>query len=66
MFLTTNRLWTRWHVSSCRKIRQTFQQDWRMQAFSNSDAAEHVFDVENGKVLVLVEEGEGHLGTAER
>ncbi|MFD9624989.1 YsnF/AvaK domain-containing protein [Peribacillus muralis] len=31
---------------------------------SNSDAAEHVFDVENGKVLVLVEEGEGHLGTA--
>ncbi|MGW6662002.1 YsnF/AvaK domain-containing protein [Peribacillus sp. NPDC055009] len=31
---------------------------------SNSEAAEHVFDVENGKVLVLVEEGEGHLGTA--
>ncbi|MFJ7753345.1 YsnF/AvaK domain-containing protein [Peribacillus muralis] len=31
---------------------------------SNSDAAEHVFDVENGKVLVLVEEGKGHLGTA--
>ncbi|MGE6375649.1 YsnF/AvaK domain-containing protein [Peribacillus muralis] len=31
---------------------------------SNSDAAENVFDVENGKVLVLVEEGKGHLGTA--
>ncbi|MDM5211393.1 YsnF/AvaK domain-containing protein [Peribacillus sp. NJ4] len=31
---------------------------------SNSEAAEYVFDVENGKVLVLVEEGEGHLGTA--
>ncbi|CAH0129173.1 Stress response protein YsnF [Peribacillus sp. Bi96] len=29
---------------------------------SNSDAAEHVFDVENGKVLVLVDESEGHLG----
>ncbi|MFD6207997.1 YsnF/AvaK domain-containing protein [Peribacillus sp. NPDC060253] len=31
---------------------------------SNSDAAEHVFDVENGKVLVLVDESEGHLGMA--
>ncbi|WP_410594562.1 hypothetical protein, partial [Bacillus sp. SIMBA_074] len=31
---------------------------------SNSEAAEHVFDVENGKVLVLVDESEGHLGTA--
>jgi uncharacterized protein (TIGR02271 family) len=29
---------------------------------SNSEAAEHVFDVENGKVLVLVDESEGHLG----
>lgn len=31
---------------------------------SNSEAAEHVFDVENGKVLVLVDESEGRLGTA--
>ncbi|MGG0284883.1 YsnF/AvaK domain-containing protein [Peribacillus butanolivorans] len=31
---------------------------------SNSEAAEHVYDVEHGKVLVLVEEGEGHLGTS--
>ncbi|MGE7758960.1 YsnF/AvaK domain-containing protein [Peribacillus sp. NPDC097895] len=29
---------------------------------SNSEAAEHVFDVENGKVLVLVDESEGHFG----
>ncbi|MGE7766540.1 general stress protein [Peribacillus sp. NPDC096540] len=31
---------------------------------SNSEAAEHVYDVEHGKVLVLVEEGEGHLATS--
>ncbi|MGE7120082.1 YsnF/AvaK domain-containing protein [Peribacillus sp. NPDC046944] len=28
---------------------------------SNSEAAEYVYDVERGKVLVLVEEGKGHL-----
>ena len=28
---------------------------------SNSEAAEYVYDVEHGKVLVLVEEGKGHL-----
>ncbi|MFE4897034.1 YsnF/AvaK domain-containing protein [Peribacillus butanolivorans] len=31
---------------------------------SNSEAAEHVYDIEQGKVLVLVEEGEGYLGTS--
>ena len=28
---------------------------------SNSEAAEYVYDVERGKVLILVEEGKGHL-----